>query len=598
MAEVEFHKYLPPYRSLLTPNAQYDYRTHRLVPLSQLDLNTIMSRYHDDAIKKSSIKMKYKLLLSDVSRRALLLSMKVLSLAQPATLKATQSLWMRCSSFTRLPVEIQSYIFAYVDDADSYRSCLYVSKLFYLLAKPFLYRSITFTSTFRFAQFVTCLRLNSALGAYVLEVDLSQLKPGNWEFEEMHDDDENTDPEENDAFLSSAMILAGWRDWKFKNNPLYSLHPAPAIPLTKLISNGSVNSLNTQKKTKLSKYFKKRRHSHSHHPQQHIQALLSHNSTAHLPAAVSHHPRINRFLMNYLASKDVPVGSIIHLVNLCPNLTSLNVANLSLSTDYQIIQTAAHKYQSYDIMHNLHKDLTKVIDGISPTEAPFNPFTRSESTIMSSSIDIGSSASSVFSINTFSKPIRKYNSLLPPLPAAVRDILYLAKGDGKVFLSDLNLKSINNAHLVPINESEIFECMVKRVDKLRYINMTSMIWINVKMVREFLVQMLMADLVCRQIEDKEYLLYRGRHFDMAELVAEEGDESWERAPTSSPSLVIDLRDSGMYKNLQWAQEIDSNTKHGQKLIHKIINHELVGSFEEYVIRERIRRGRIGENYFA
>lgn len=605
MTEVEFNKYLPPYRSLLTPDAQYDYKTHLLVQLSQLELKTIVSRYqpHEPSTTKASIRMKYKSLLSDVSRRALLLSMKVQSgilPPQPHTLKATQVLWKRCKSFSQLPVEIQIYVFSYVDDLESYRSCLYTSKRFYQLAKPFLYHRISFTSTYRFAQFVTHLRINSTVGSHVYEIDLSQLKPGNWELEEaQHEEelhnDENMDPEDHDLFINSTAILAGWRDWKFKNNPLYALHPAP--PLTKVVSNTSLNSLPSHKKTKLSKYFKKRRRTHSHSHSTPRNQALSGNT---LNTTNGCHPRMNKFLMGYSGSKDVPIGSIIHLINLCPNLHSLNLGNLSLSTDYRILHSMAHKYQHFDLIHNYHKDLAKIIDAIAPTSIQTlnNPFNNFEPSIRSSNLDIASSASSVFSINTFSKPIWKYNSLLPPLPGPVKDILYMSNGDGKIYLSDLNLKSIKNAHLELINESEIFHCLARRAEKLSYINLSSMIWINVKLVKEFLMKMLAEDLEHKMIGAKDYLLFRGRYFDIAESLAEEEDDNWEQVPARSRSLVIDLSDSGMYKNLLWAQLIDSRTRHGQKLIHRIINDELVSSFEEYIIRERVRRGRIGENYFA
>ena len=38
---LDFHSYLPPYRSLINPNARYDYRTHSLIPLTQNDLNLL-----------------------------------------------------------------------------------------------------------------------------------------------------------------------------------------------------------------------------------------------------------------------------------------------------------------------------------------------------------------------------------------------------------------------------------------------------------------------------------------------------------------------------------------------------------------------------
>lgn len=614
MSNIEYHEYLPSYRSLLTPNAKYDYKTHLLVQLSQLELKNIISKFQlKQSAPASSFKMKYKSLLTDVSRKALILLLKVLLSLHPLlaslpqqTLKATHALWNRCKTFSHLPLEIQIHIFTLVDDTESYRKCLLTCKRFYQLGKPFLYRKVCFTSTYRFAQFVTCLRVNSVLGTYVVEIDLLQLKPGNWELEMALEEDgaESVDRESDDVYQNPAAILAGWRDWKFKNNPLYALHPGPVIPLTKSMSNNSINTIPNQKKTKLKKYFKKRRRSSGNvayippSAQQHIACPI--------PSPVTHvssHPSINKFLMNYSNSKDVPVGYILHLINLCPNLESVNFGNLSLSSDYRIIQPMAHKYQSFDIMNNYHKDLVKIIESISPMsiQSTFSPFDNElKLSNKSTGFELASSTSSIFSMNTFSKPTRKYNSLLPPLPKSVVDFLYLSKGDGKVFLSDLNLKSINTAHLEIINESDVFRCLSERSVNLRSVSLSSMISINLKMVREFLVKMLMEDLEHKWIDGKEYLLFCLKYFQLGESIAadEENGEGEALESRRSGLKVLDLTDSGMYKNLQWAQRIDADTRQGQKLIHRIINGELVSSFEEYVIRERIRRGRIGENYFS
>lgn len=66
----------------------------------------------------------------------------------------------------------------------------------------------------------------------------------------------------------------------------------------------------------------------------------------------------------------------------------------------------------------------------------------------------------------------------------------------------------------------------------------------------------------------------------------------------SKSLVLDLSNSGMSRNLRWAQRIDLETTKGKKLVHKILNDELLSVFEERMFRERMRMGRPGENYFA
>ena len=87
------------------------------------------------------------------------------------------------------------------------------------------------------------------------------------------------------------------------------------------------------------------------------------------------------------------------------------------------------------------------------------------------------------------------------------------KGDGKVYLSDLNLKEINSAYLKKINEDEIlsaiinvhgkrlieYDTLLYRIPKplnvdiagtLKYINLSSMIWLNRKLIEKFLTRLL------------------------------------------------------------------------------------------------------------
>lgn len=61
---------------------------------------------------------------------------------------------------------------------------------------------------------------------------------------------------------------------------------------------------------------------------------------------------------------------------------------------------------------------------------------------------------------------------------------------------------------------------------------------------------------------------------------------------------MDFTDSGMYKNLRWAKLIDLNVKSDRRLIYKIINDQLLESFEETIQNDRLRRGRIGQNYLS
>ncbi|KAL6449613.1 hypothetical protein SBY92_004530 [Candida maltosa Xu316] len=555
---------------------------------------------------------------------------------------------------------------------------MFTCKLFYFLSKPYYYENLHFVSTYRFAQFITYLRLNSDVGQYVKSIDLSGIKPGYDEDEEQHhhhqhqahahahDDNEDVNPgvihaEKADLF-PNGKIYAGWRDWKFKNNPLYTVH-APPSSLTKVASNSQYsissakssgsykssnsNSSSSKKFAKPFKYFKSRKRSRSYsgggndRKSPKVEYLQLSNLPSNYSRSFTPHPLINKFLINYSTSKDIPIGYILHLINLCPNLVSLNLGNLSLSTDYELCRSSIHKYQNFDLMNNYSKDMIYKIDNImrlndlddiysfdgtgtgSNNNHLDNVSRFGASSLYKSNQSTTSTASSVYSVTTFSKPIRKYNSLLPPLPPTVADISYLNKGDGKVYLSDLNLKSINNAYLQKINEEQVLTSIIrihgKRVlsydpityhvpvginadiaGNLKYVNLSSMIWLNRNLIERFLTHLLMrrsSELDVYGIYDDDDFSRFGSDSDF-EFDDDDEDEQQECPIVYKQDLVIDLTDSGMYKNLPWAKKIDLNTFEGCQLVKKIIQNELLSPQEEHMRRDRQRRGRIGENFLA
>lgn len=752
---IDFKAYLPPYRSLLNPNARYDYQTHSLIPISQNELNVLNSNLrernnHNLSFKNlnsksanGGFKMKYKSLLSDVGRS---LSMRMsnsnlmgssssiltqaksqihggqkpnqsqaipqstsqslspptsLSQLQPQNQSQPQSIHSRANKprqrlhLRNLPMEIIDFIFYIIDNKQDYKSCIYTCKLFYYFAKPYYFETLEFTSTYRFAQFISYLRLNSEVGQFVKYIDLSGIKPGY--DKELEDDIEALNnlvlhqhqhhhsithsahqgpvadfnpSDDNFNDVTSEKVMAGWRDWKFKNNPLYSIHPSSSISLTKIASNSQVLTNSTKSTTssykynskrfaKPFKYFKskKRRHSTGQipisrkAPKSEMINLADGNSATLMRNTVPH-PHMNKFLLNYSTSKDVPAGYILHLINLCPNVTSLNLGNLSLSIDYEISRAMIYKYQTFDLMNNYPKDIIYKIDdamrldefdddlsfqgslfnslvmGCSQSilAAPTNASAASarqlhqqpSSNTLFRSNHSSSTASLVYSMATFSKPIRKYNSLLPPLPQTVNDISYLNKGDGKVYLSDLNLKSINNIYLSKINEEDLLLNIIRMhgtksfrnftylptamtihslnntlvAGNLKYMNLSSMIWLNKNLVQKFLNNLIALNLqrqsaseYCSDSED-----------DMEHDCSSKSD--YDVCMDYKQDLVVDLSDSGMYKSLPWARRIDFNTQEGCKLAYKIINNLLEDPFDEYMRRERLRRGRIGENYLT
>lgn len=628
---LDYHAHLPPYRLLLLPNARYDYQTHLFVPISQNELNSMRNANAAHSDKTSKIKMKYKLLLLDVSRRTLLLSMRINgSHAEVLPLQThlkQKDAFRFPVSFGLLPIEIQVHIFGLVDLKESYLACMHTSKSFYQLAKPWLYERVVFTSTYRFAQFVTYLRLNADVGRYVREVDLSAIKPGNYEAELDGSDDENSHLEEDTFHVHHndthpSRIRAGWREWKFKSNPLYSVHMPSSTNLTKIASNSQISakslkshSLYTSKTVGLGSVHRLLKYLRYFRPRRRPRADLEPApSVPKAPTAALHdqpparapHPAVNRFLLGYALSKDVPVGYILHLINLCPHVTLLNLGGLSLSIDYEITKAQMYKYQTFDLMNNYPSDMVRQIDAAmssGPSDSMDRDSFRSfrmappsfgaEIPRLKHEHDLSSSASLVFSITTFSKPIRKYNSLLPPLPPTVLDISYMSKGDLRVYLSDLNLKSINNAFLTKLNERELLTNIVRlhsnkffMGDHLRYLNLSLLIWLNKRLVHEFMYQFL----------NPAMYVSGGHDTDSVSSLATEMSDEWHDG--IGQELVIDLTDSGMYKNLEWATLIDLTTRSGQKIARRLVNDDSFDVVENYLRRERVRRGRIGENYLS
>ncbi|CAK9435923.1 uncharacterized protein LODBEIA_P05420 [Lodderomyces beijingensis] len=654
-----------------------------------------------NSASSTNLKMKYRSLLNDVGRT---ISLRISngnllsnspnchstgnhggSVSRSSTILLNSNQPRKISNIKELPLEILDHIFDFVDAKEYYRNCLFTCKLFYYLSKPYYYENISLTSTYRLAQFITILRLNPEVGQYVKTIDLSNIKPG-FDEDALDDDNQIIEMEEeianeannnhnndhnnnqvnnrlNSQILMSssnasgdAKVLAGWRDWKYKNNPLYTVHPVPTSALTKIASNSQVSVLssksNSSQKSSSSKrfskpfkYFKSRKRSRS------LSGLSRHNNNTQKKAPrfeylklqvneagssrySSPHPLINKFLLNYSTSKDVPVGYVLHIVNLCPNVISLDFGNLSLSADYEINRKSVPKYQNFDLLNNYPKDLLQRIDdcirfdGYEDALSFENASSKDNSEFRNhfsgiffkSAPPTMSTASSIYSVTTFSKPMRKYNSLLPPLPSTVADISYLKKGDGRVYLSDLNLKSINNAYLKKIDEKEVLAA-IRRVHgkrqvsyntiqspfalnadiagNLKYLNLSSMIWLNRPLVEKFLKRLLTT----RSQALVPYGYYDQSDFSEADEDSDDESEFESLEQCEQPirykqDLVIDFTDSGMYKNLLWAQKIDLRTMEGCKLASRIIRNDLVTPQEDYMRRESRRRGRIGENYLA
>jgi hypothetical protein len=245
------------------------------------------------------------------------------------------------TSIYSLPDELLTMIIGYTNDHESQVRCLYVNKLFHRAAKPIVYENLQLKSTYRCAQLVSSLK-EFPNGEYIKSLDLSQLHPGLIEKEDKE--------EEEEAFAS-------WRDWKYKDDPLYGFQYTHRLNRSKStmsydsdVSMGSFNRLLTKIKSsdlEISKLKQSLRKVFRWGSQM-KSSITNHQSTTDEKVVFQYqyepflhkHPMTNRFLMKYSHSKDLPIGYVIYFITLCPNLHSLNLSNISLSDDFQITNTS------------------------------------------------------------------------------------------------------------------------------------------------------------------------------------------------------------------------------------------------------------------
>lgn len=221
----------------------------------------------DSSSKRSKIKKKYKSLISSSSKKFIsklhehgssdtfsIFSLRTSQSHRNELLRSEHIIYERkyppnYADFSALPVEIVATVLMMLGDKDQMTlvNCLYISKFFYKATKMVLYRSPKFTSTYRVAQFVTSLRMHPENGRYVKILDLSHLKNGL-----VTEDDQEETNGSNSNFLYAEGLpdslfddtdyefaLAGWRDWRYRHDPLYGAAILNSFNLKKVVSRSS-----------------------------------------------------------------------------------------------------------------------------------------------------------------------------------------------------------------------------------------------------------------------------------------------------------------------------------------------------------------------
>lgn len=255
-----------------------------------------------------------------------------------------------------LPHEIMHKIIGHLDQRDV-TMCLYVNKNMYSTAVRQLYKEPFFSSTYRFAQFVTQVSHNDELASYVQKLDLSTIRPG---FESEQDDSAvfENEPIEDDA------VLAGWRDWKLRGDPLYSRQfkrltkhsttSSSSLSCSRTSSSSTASQTQPPPKKRrsvttairesrlwLSFYKKNKLYQASEEVLEAFRKQTNPLVRPKVPYSTAH-PLSSPFLRQYSTSKDVPVGHLIHVVAACKNLTDIDISFLPLAEDYAVAGSTSY----------------------------------------------------------------------------------------------------------------------------------------------------------------------------------------------------------------------------------------------------------------
>ncbi|CCF58465.1 hypothetical protein KAFR_0E03130 [Kazachstania africana CBS 2517] len=395
--------------------------------------NSNLDRTTDNVLsKKDVLKKKYKSLISTSSKKLKnkFYNDDAFSIFSNRSHSKHPIIVERYAELNDLPIEIINYIMSFIEDDKILIYCLYVSKKFYAAAKPNLYSILHFTSTYRVAQFVTSLRLHPENGNYVKYLDLSDLKNGLILRESknktiVNADDAVEEDDDNDEPLKE-LAYASWRDWRFRNDPLYSSPILNCYNLKKvssrsssvssasttfesnlnikrLRSNSSVSSFTSNIMSSIQPSHsnanmllpkidsitndKSNRGGHSSQNSKWFRLKLGYKNRAKSnalkletddlgPTDIDHnrvvtfketererpfktkHPYTNKFLLKYAQYRDLPLGYILHILKLCPNLVGLNLSNLSLYTDFKV---------THNVSNTINRQFSTLIADSTPT---------------------------------------------------------------------------------------------------------------------------------------------------------------------------------------------------------------------------------------
>lgn len=586
----------------------------------------------DSSSKRSKIKKKYKSLISSSSKKFIsklhehgssdtfsIFSLRTSQSHKNELLRAEHIIYERkyppnYADFSALPVEIIATVLMMLGDKDQMTlvKCLYISKIFYKATKMVLYRSPKFTSTYRVAQFVTSLRMHPENGRYVKILDLSHLKNGL-----VTEDDEEETNGSNSNFLYAEGLpdslfddtdyefaLAGWRDWRYRHDPLYGAAILNSFNLKKVVSRsssissqitsstvsspgpGMTTATNTQSYSSSATGSNSRRHRSNSSVSSFTSSIMSsfHNnshlslaSTASTNTSVNpatsfirsengmmsrknklnnkndngnnsnknsnrdsiwfklkigskgrarlknkrmsstsnaiginekekncdsqrnkgnsmvkfnieqpfrtHHPYTNKFLLKYAPYRDLPIGYILHILKVCPNITHLNLSNLVFCTDFELVGKKPKKIMTCS---SLLPAVQESVVSSTKSEAELEIIYLTDSNKNYDYYNDSKSAHSRKGSSTFGQNPNMF------LNASGNTSDYPLPIEGQSKRRNFNRQNNNNSdvQLRKLNPTEIFEYLSKNqsVNALKDIKMDGIVWCRQSMIKYFILK--------------------------------------------------------------------------------------------------------------
>ena len=233
------------------------------------------------------------------------------------------------------------------------------------------------------------------------------------------------------------------------------------------------------------------------------------------------HPYANKFLLKYASSCDLPLGYILHILTLCPNLVEINLSKISISDDFKIVSRKP-RMNSLALLPALEE-------------------TSGKTPVDEDHLDIVYATDSSKNYESFVQPHqpesqrhRSYsNSDTWVLPGAnlLSSTDYPLPIDGFTQVKQEKSLLAQNLELMRLSPSEIFEFICNNnsiFQSLRNFKMDKVIW-----CRRYMIEFFIFNTLRKRLLNTESFRY-------------------DSASSSEPPLNISFWKSGMNKRFAWA----------------------------------------------